>query len=204
MEDAVVITADAAGPVAGGVTGAAAAVVAGPVEAEVVAAAAAVFPGAAAASVVAEQEGAGDMKHHDFLKQLRDEDIVAAICEAEQKTSGEIRVFVSRKDIADPVAAAQKQFERLGMTKTRHRNGVLIFVAPRARKFAVIGDTAIHQRCGDAFWQALTSEMTLHFKKSDFTAGIVHAIRKAGNLLASYFPPQDGDGNELPDAVERD
>ena len=111
---------------------------------------------------------------------------------AEKTTSGEIRVFISHKNVADPVAAAQAQFERLGMTKTRHRNGVLIFVAPRARKFAVIGDTAVHQRCGDGFWTALAAEMTGHFTQSNFSAGIVHAIQKAGELLAAHFPPQSG------------
>jgi uncharacterized membrane protein len=139
-----------------------------------------------------------------FLNQLQHDDIVAAIRDAEKNTSGEIRVFLSRKNVDDAVAAAQKQFEKLGMTKTRHRNGVLIFVAPRARKFAVIGDTAVHQRCGEEFWQALAAEMTGHFQKSEFTAGIVHGIRKAGELLAAHFPPQAGDGNELPDAVEHD
>ena len=140
----------------------------------------------------------------EFLSRLQHDEIVAAIRAAEKETSGEIRVFVSRKDVADPVAAAQSHFEKLGMTKTVHRNGVLIFVAPRARKFAVIGDTAVHQRCGDAFWQALAAEMTGHFKKSDFTAGIVHAILKAGALLAAHFPPQPGDTNELPDEIGRD
>ncbi len=140
----------------------------------------------------------------EFFNQLQHDDIIAAIQAAEKKTSGEIRVFISRKNVADPVAAAQTHFEKLGMTKTRHRNGVLIFVAPRARKFAVIGDTAVHQLCGDAFWQALAAEMTGHFKKSDFTAGIIHAIQKAGELLAAHFPPAPGAGNELSDAIEHD
>ena len=144
------------------------------------------------------------MKPKDFLNQLRHDDIVAAIQSAEQKTSGEIRVFISRKNVDDAVAAAQKQFDRLGMTKTHHRNGVLIFVAPSARKFAVIGDTAVHQKCGDAFWLALAEEMASHFKKSDFTAGIIHGIQKAGELLAAHFPPQAEAGNELPDQVEHD
>jgi len=144
------------------------------------------------------------MKHSEFIEQLNNDQIVAAIREAEKKTSGEIRVFISHKNADDPVAAAQSQFERLGMTKTHHRNGVLIFVAPRARKFAVIGDTAVHQRCGGAFWQALAAEMTGHFKQSEFTAGIVHAIRKAGELLAAHFPPQPGDTNELSDQIEQD
>lgn len=140
----------------------------------------------------------------EFINQLRHDDIVAAIQKAEKNTSAEIRVFISRKDVDDPVAAAQTQFEKLGMTRTHHRNGVLIFVAPQARKFAVIGDTAVHQRCGDAFWQALAAEMTGHFKRGDFTPGITHAIHKAGELLAAHFPAQPDDRNELPDQVEHD
>jgi len=144
------------------------------------------------------------MKANDFLNQLRHDEIVAAIKNAERKTSGEIRVFISHKQVTDPVAAAQAQFVRLGMTKTHHRNGVLIFVAPRARKFAVIGDMAVHEHCGNIFWQALAAEMTGHFKQAEFTAGIIHGIQKAGELLAAHFPPQPGDGNELPDRVECD
>lgn len=144
------------------------------------------------------------MKAKEFLKQLRHDDIVAAIREAEQKTSGEIRVLISHKKIDDPVTAAQAAFVRMGMTKTRQRNGVLIFVAPQARKFAVIGDAGVHQRCGDEFWQATAVEITGHFKKSEFTQGILHGIRKAGELLAAHFPRQPGDRNELPDGPAHD
>jgi uncharacterized membrane protein len=144
------------------------------------------------------------MKTKEFLNQLQHDEIVAAIRAAEKKTSGEIRVFISRKVVDDPVAAAQKHFERLGMTKTHHRNGVLIFVAPRARKFAVIGDEGVHSKCGDAFWQELAGEMTGHFKRDDFTRGIIHAISKAGELLGQHFPNHSCDGNELSDEVEHD
>lgn len=144
------------------------------------------------------------MKPRDFLNQLEHDDIVAAIREAEQKTSGELRVFVSHKKTDDPVAAAQRAFVKLGMTKTREHNGVLIFVAPRAHQFAVIGDTAVHQRCGDDFWQQLAAEMSGHFRKSEFHAGLRHAIRKAGELLAQHFPPRSDDRNELSDDVAHD
>ncbi len=144
------------------------------------------------------------MKHRAFLKQLSSEDIVAAIRTAEQKTSGEIRVFITHKAVDDPVAAGQVQFDKLGMAQTHHRNGVLIFVAPTARKFAILGDIGVHQKCGDAFWVAVAAEMTGHFKNAGFTAGIIHAIQKAGELLATHFPPQAGDTNELPDQVEHD
>ena len=90
------------------------------------------------------------------------------------------------------------------MANTRERNGVLIFVSPRSQKFAVIGDEGVHTLCGDEFWQALAAEMTGHFKKSDFTQGILHGVRKAGELLAQHFPHHPHDRNELPDRIAHD
>ena len=139
-----------------------------------------------------------------FVKQLREDEIVEAICAAERKTSGELRVFISHKSVEDPVAAARAEFARLGMEKTRERNAVLIFLAPDTRKFAVIGDLGVHARCGDAFWQELARAMTAHFRKSEFTEGIVQGIKRAGELLAEHFPRRPDDGNELSDRVEHD
>jgi uncharacterized membrane protein len=144
------------------------------------------------------------MKAREFLDQLQHDDIVAAIRAAEKKTSGEIRVFVSRKLVEDAVTAAQAHFVQMGMEKTRDRNAVLIFVAPRARKFAVAGDTAVHARCGDGFWREMAEEMSGHFRKAEFTRGIIHGIQKAGDLLARHFPRRPDDWNELSDQVGRD
>jgi uncharacterized membrane protein len=144
------------------------------------------------------------MKAQQFLKKIRHDEIVAAISEAEMKTSGEIRVFISRKLIDDPVPAAQAHFVAMGMEKTREKNGVLIFVAPRASKFAVIGDAGVHARCGDDFWTQLAREMSGHFRQSEFTTGIVHGVKKAGELLAQHFPRRPDDTNELSDEVGHD
>jgi uncharacterized membrane protein len=103
-----------------------------------------------------------------------------------------------------PVSVAQAHFFKLGMDKTRERNGVLIFVAPCTQKFAVIGDVAVHKKCGDEFWRVLTEEMTAHFREGHFNRGLLHAIGKAGSLLAEHFPRRPDDVNELPNAVERD
>jgi len=143
------------------------------------------------------------MKHHGFIELLQNDEIVTAIRAAEAKTSGEIRVFISRKPVGDPISAAQAEFARMGMTKTAERNGVLIFVAPRSQKFAILGDLAIHERCGEHFWREIAEEMTGHFRKSAFTTGIVQAIEKAGTLLSEHFPRRKDDKNELPDTLER-
>jgi uncharacterized membrane protein len=130
------------------------------------------------------------------------ERVLEAIRRAEASTSGEIRVLIARHRAADPVAAAQSYFNRLGMAHSPHRNGVLIFVAPRSRRFAVIGDSAVHEKCGDAFWAELATAMGDHFRRGDFTAGVVHGIERAGEMLARTFPRSKEDPR--PGAPEAD
>jgi uncharacterized membrane protein len=144
------------------------------------------------------------MKARHFLSKLQHDKVVQAIADAESKMQGEIRVLISRKEPEDPVVAAQEAFARLGMDRTTMRNGVLIFVAPRVRKFAIIGDREIHARCGDAFWTEVAGEMAGYFRAGDFTEAIVHGIQRAGKLMADHFPHHAGDKNELPNEIEED
>jgi uncharacterized membrane protein len=127
-----------------------------------------------------------------FPKHLHHDGIVAAIHEAEHKTTGTIRVSISARHVDDAVAAAQAEFLRLGMNKSPERNGVLIFVAPRAQKFAVIGDEAVHAKCGNEFWRQLADTMSNYFRKSEFTPGLIHGVQKAGEILAEHFPRHRG------------
>jgi len=141
------------------------------------------------------------MRTREFLSKLEHDEIVAAIREAESKTSGQIRIFIQRGKLnVDPLIAAQKKFHRLGMHKTAERNAVLIFVAPRAHKFAVVGDTAVHQKCGEQFWQRLADGMREHFRNEKFSHALVEAIEEAGNALASHFP-KESTSSSLPDEI---
>ena len=127
--------------------------------------------------------------------------LVAAIRAAEQATSGEIRIHVQRRCSDDPVRDATRVFERLGMTRTAARNGVLFFLATRARRFAVIGDTGIHRHVGDAFWQATAAAMTPHFVRGDLVGGLEAGVRASGEALKQHFPHQRNDINELSDTI---
>jgi uncharacterized membrane protein len=142
------------------------------------------------------------MRTHRFLQQLEHDRIGNAIKAAEAKTSGQIRVFLQRgKFDEDALARAQKKFAQLGMEKTRERNAILIFVAPREQKFAVVGDEGVHKRCGDKFWQDLVARMRDHFLREDFTQALVEAIESTGKLLAKFFPRTGPAPNELPDEI---
>jgi len=128
--------------------------------------------------------------------------IVAAIARAESATSGQIRVHLHHRAVRDPIAAAKTVFEKLGMTKTAEKNGAMIFVAPLSKNFAILGDSGIHERCGDDFWSEAAAAMSGHFQRGDFPGGIVATIEKLGQALASHFPRREGSVNELPDEVD--
>lgn len=130
------------------------------------------------------------------------ERVVNAVQAAERRTSGEIRVLIGRGKAEEPVPVAQAHFERLGMTKTAERNGVLIFFAPRSHTFAIVGDTAIHAKCGQDFWKLVASAMEIDFKRGAFTEGLVNGVGLVGSLLAEHFPRRTDDQNELPNRVE--
>ncbi|MFN2541175.1 MAG: TPM domain-containing protein [Chthoniobacterales bacterium] len=142
------------------------------------------------------------MRTKEFLSNLEHDRIVQAIRDAEANTSGEILVYIQRGRLkSDPLVAAQKKFHRLGMHRTADRNAVLIFVAPRAHKFAVVGDQAIHEKCGEQLWQRLTGRMQAHFRSEKFSDALVEAIEETGNALATYFPKGPRSSNELPDKI---
>lgn len=144
------------------------------------------------------------MNHWFFLFRLRHKRVVQAIAESESRTSGEIRVFVTHLKCPDPICTAQEHFEKLGMQQTKHRNGVLIFLAPRSQNFAVIGDEGVHEKCGDDFWLAVAAELSRELRQGRYTEALVHAVEKTGELLARHFPPDPENRNELPDRVITD
>ena len=89
------------------------------------------------------------------------------------------------------------------MTGTRERNGVLIFVVPARRRFVILGDSGIHEKVGQPFWDKVTGAVSARFKEGDFTAGLVLGIDMIAGELRTHFPyDRSSDVNELPDEVD--
>jgi len=143
------------------------------------------------------------MSQRKLLEIIGDDRIKAAIVEAEKLTSGEIRVSVSTFFWGNVQRAADRAFRRMGMRATRERNGILFFVVPSRRRFAVIGDEGIHQKVGQEFWEKLVAAMAGDFREGKFNEGLVRGIGECGRLLAAHFPYQGArDVNELPDDID--
>lgn len=139
-----------------------------------------------------------------FFSTKEKNEIVKAIESAEGNTSGEIRVHVERKAGKDPLHHAKEVFHRLGMHRTKQHNGVLIFVVPSQKKFAILGDRGIHEAVPEGFWDTIRGVMEADFRQGKFCEGVCKGIAMAGEALAQYFPHQLDDKNELPNEISED
>jgi uncharacterized membrane protein len=143
------------------------------------------------------------MTHEEFLSALDQQRIVSAIGAAEQQTSGEIRVHVQKRTGATDIRnLAERTFERLGMTKTAQRNGVLLFIASEDRQFTILGDSGINEKVPAGFWDDVIAQLTARFKAGEFTDGIIEAIGAAGEHLKAYFPRSESDVDELSNEID--
>ncbi|HEV7570393.1 MAG TPA: TPM domain-containing protein [Thermoanaerobaculia bacterium] len=143
------------------------------------------------------------MKQKEFIAALDQPRITAAVASAEGETSGEIRVHIQPKARGgEPRFVAERTFERLGMTKTALRNGVLLFIASEENSFVILGDKGIDEKVPAGFWDEIAKNLTIRFKNSEFTEGIVETIIAAGHQLKTYFPRAEGDVNELSDEID--
>lgn len=141
------------------------------------------------------------MKPERFLTAEQQDTVVAAVRLAEKGTSGEIRVHIDGDCTTDPIVRAKEVFEKLGMHKTKLRNGVLLYMACNTRVFAIIGDKGINDIVPEGFWDDVADVMAAEFRQGLFTEGLTKAVELVGEKLKAFFPYQDDDVNEQPDEI---
>jgi uncharacterized membrane protein len=140
----------------------------------------------------------------DLLTDADFDAIAEAIRQAERSTSGEIRLHLEERlprGVTDGLPRAREIFTRLGMHRTAERHGVLIYVAVKDRKLAVVGDEGIHARTGDDHWAAVRDLMVERLRANAPRDALIAAVTAVGRELARHFPRRPDDKNELTDEV---
>ena len=139
----------------------------------------------------------------EFFSAEEKQGIVEAVQRAEQRTSGEVRVFVERRcRYVNAIDRAVEIFENLHMHKTELRNAVLVYVAIKDRQLAVFGDEGIHKKVGDEYWAKEVVKMINAFNRDNIAEGISQCVKDIGEALCTHFPfDKDTDKNELPDDI---
>ncbi len=142
-------------------------------------------------------------KKKEFFTADEKQQLVEAIQKAEQRTSGEVRLFIESKcRFMDAMDRAKEIFLQLGMDKTELRNATLIYLAVDDHQVAVLGDEGIHQKVGAQYWKDEVAKMLQKFRAEKLVDGICVAITDLGEALQHHFPyNSDTDKNELPDEI---
>lgn len=138
----------------------------------------------------------------DLFTIAQQQEIIAAIKDAEKNTSGEIRVHIEKNCKEDVLDHAAFIFDELEMQKTALRNGVLIYLAVEDRKLAILGDAGINLKVPKGFWDEIKEVMITNFKEGKFTEGLSQGIILAGEQLKKHYPhDKENDENELSDEI---
>jgi uncharacterized membrane protein len=141
-------------------------------------------------------------KNQDWLSQQEKDKLLDTVRVLEQKTSGEIRIYLEGEcPVEDAMMRCRDLFTHLGMHLTKERNAVLLYIATNDRKYAIFGDRGIYEKAGEAFWQQKGGMLKEYFSRGAYAAGIESCIQDIGDALATFFPPVSANKNELPDDI---
>jgi len=131
--------------------------------------------------------------------------IVEAIKAAERLSSAEIKVHVEAKcPGGDPLKRAQHLFQSLGLTRTRERNAVLVYLSVRDRRFQLLGDTKINEAPGSPFWAEAVQRANLALSRGAVGEALAGAVQVIGKKLAPRFPRAADDRNEIDNDITTD
>lgn len=99
--------------------------------------------------------------------------------------------------------AANALFTTLGVSMTRDRSGILVYVSLLEARCVAVADVGVRKGIGAERWEemsrALSSAITAHGVREAGVAALAAAIEALGPELARALPRRADDTNELPD-----
>jgi len=138
-----------------------------------------------------------------FLTAIEEQEIVEAIREAEQQTSGEIKVHIETTSKGNIEDRALEVFSILKMQNTKLHNGVLIYLAINDKTFAIYGGSGINAVVSDSFWDNTRNTIQNQLKKGNYKQALVDGVLLAGQQLKEYFPVSNNNTNELSNTISK-
>lgn len=137
----------------------------------------------------------------NFLTNQQIASLVEAIQSAEENSTGEIRVHIDSNTDSDQAKTAFRVFEELCMGKTTERNAVLFHVNFEQKYLTIIGDTGIHEKVHQSYWDHLHDYITSEFAKGNYYKALKSAILETGLELKKHFPVTGENPNELANEI---
>ncbi len=127
--------------------------------------------------------------------------LVEAIQSAENHSTGEIRVHIDSTTAQNNAETAYQVFNELCKDQTKEKNAVLFHVNFEEKYLTIIGDTGIHAKVRQSFWDHLHDFITSEFAKGNYFKALKSAILETGLELKKHFPVTGENRNELPNEI---
>lgn len=96
--------------------------------------------------------------------------------------------------------AARREFLAHGLTGTKGRTGVLIYVAVAERYAEIVADCTVRARILDEQWCGIVTDLLVAAGQGALGPGLAAAVERVGGVLRAELPG-DTAGNELPNRV---
>ncbi|MBN9438907.1 TPM domain-containing protein [Bosea sp. (in: a-proteobacteria)] len=106
--------------------------------------------------------------------------------------------FVKRRHAHE---TALREFTARGLTLTRGRTGVLLYVAVQERYAEIVADAGIDGKVDEASWKGIIEPLLSAAREDRLREGLEVAVRAIGEVLAAHAPPVADDVDELPNKV---
>lgn len=128
--------------------------------------------------------------------------IVAAVLFAFSFIPSVKRATISARMMDEKVETkCHASFLRTGLTKTRGRTGVLIFLSLFERRIVIWADEGIYAKVPHEFWKNQVNSVVRGIHEGRPVDLICEVIDSVGKKLSESFPREIDDTNELSDSV---
>lgn len=112
------------------------------------------------------------------------------------------RPFVTRAHLeAEVRRRGFEAFHLFRVSGTQSRRGVLVFISLMEHMALVSGDEAVNAALPGEAWAAATQAVSESARRGEHEKGLVRAVGLVGAALATRFPRDPADRDELPNAV---
>ncbi len=115
------------------------------------------------------------------------------------------RRLASKTRIAEAVNdRCMAAFTEHGLHYTRDHTGILILVSLLEHRVEVLADRGINEKVPPETWNEIVNTITTGLKSRRACEAFCKAVQRCGDILATHFPRQSDDRDELPNKLVGD
>ncbi|MCP5363677.1 MAG: TPM domain-containing protein [Hyphomicrobiales bacterium] len=96
---------------------------------------------------------------------------------------------------------AHQAFLDLGLSSTKGRTGVMLFVAAAEHYVEILADRGINENVGDDVWPDIVADFVNQVRSGCVADGFIGAIGACTDVMAKHHPWTADDTNELPNRL---